>query len=155
ACPGYITEQCTLHQVRRNGGAMDVLTCAVSAWRKLMDEPGHHFLAGTTLAQHEHRNVNVGNQRGLRPQLTHDGTGSHEESLVTDVFDFTGVILLIRTEALVYDCIKFSFLERFGNVVSRPEANRLHHLLSVIDAGQYHHLDVGLQFAQTLERFQS
>src|SRR5438445_243319 len=133
--PGFITEQFTLQQVRGNGSAVDFQKCAVSARRKLMDEPGHHFLARTTLAQHEHRNVNVGDQGGLRPQLAHNGTRSHEERLVTDVFDLTGIVLLICTDALVYDCIKFSFLERVGNVIGCPKANRLHHFLSVIHPG--------------------
>ena len=120
-----------------------------------MDQARHHFFTCTAFTKHQDGNVHVGNQCCLRPQLAHVGTGGHKESLIAEVLNFTGIILLVRAQALINNGIQFGFLEWLSDIVRSSQPDRLHYFLRIVHARKHHHAHVRLQLAQTLERFES
>ena len=64
------------------------------ARRKLVDQASENFLAGATLAEQEHRDVDVRHQRSLRANLAHLRTGCDEEDVIGKLFDVAAVSLL-------------------------------------------------------------
>ena len=114
---------------------------------KFVNQLRHYFFAGAAFAQHQHRDIHMGDQRSLRPQLPHGRAGSDEESFIADFLNFAGIVLLIRAQALVNDRVQFGFLEGLRDVVGRSQPNSLHNFFRVIHAGKHHHANVWLQLA--------
>ena len=125
------------------------------ARRQFVNQPRHDFLARTAFSQHQHRNVDVRNQRSLRTKLAHHRTGGDKEHLIADFFHFARIILLIGPQTLVDDRIQFALLKRLGQVIVRAQANRLHHLAGIADAREHHDFDAGLKLPQLFQRLQA
>ena len=119
-----------------------------------MNQLRHYFFPGSAFTQHQHRNVDIRYQCRLRPKLAHARASGDKKSLIAEFLDIAGIILLIRSQALINDCIKLSFLEWLRNVIRCAQADRLHHLLGVIHAGKHHDFCARLKLPQTLQRFQ-
>ena len=120
-----------------------------------MDQAPEDFLAGSALAQQQHRDIYICDQRGLGANLAHRGTGRDEEYVVRKFFDFAAVSLFSLAEAEVDDGVQFRFLKGLGEVVLRAQLHRVYYFASVIDAGQHDNFYAGLKLAQLLESLQA
>ncbi len=121
----------------------------MGARRKFVDQARQHFLAGATLTEQEDRDVNVGDECGLRANLLHCRAGSDEEHVVAKFFDFARIALTLgRADALSNDRVEFRFLERLGQIIDRPEAHGLHDFASVVHAGEHNDFQSGLELAE-------
>ena len=134
---GFVTEQLALQQIGGHGRAIHLQESAMSARRQLVNQPRHYFLAGSAFSQHQYRNIHIGDQRRLRANLAHGRAGGHEKYVVVKLFDFAGKVLLVLAQTLINDRIQFSLLERFGQVIVRAQADGLHHLAGIADAGEH------------------
>ena len=122
-----------------------------SLWIK----PSEDFFAGTAFAQQQHRDIDIGDQRGLRADLAHLRAGGDEEDVFGEFLDFAAVGLLSLAETEIDDRIQFCFLKGLGEVVERAELHRMHDLARVVDAGQHHDFDAGLDLAQLFQSLQA
>ena len=128
----------------------------MGARRKLVDQARQHFLAGAAFAQQQDRDIDVGDQRGLRTNLLHRRAGGDEEHVVAKLFDFAGIALALgRADALSNDRIEFGFLKRLGQIIDRAEAHGLHHFARVVHAGEHHHFQSGLELAKLFQSLQA
>ena len=127
----------------------------MGAWRQLVNQAGHDFLARAAFSQHEDWNINIGYKRGLGTNLAHGGTGRDKKHIVVKLFHLARQILLIFPQTLINDRGQLSFLERFGQIVLRSQADGLNHLAGVADAGKHYHFQSRHQLAQLLERLQA
>ena len=150
-----VAEQLALKQVGRNRGAIHLEEYAMGARRKLVDQASEDFFAGAALAEQQHGDVYIGDQRGLRADLAHLGASGDEEDVFGEFLDFSAVSLFALTEAEIDDCIQFCFLKRLGEVVEGAQLHRVYDLARVVDAGQHHDLDAGLDLAQLFESLQT
>ena len=75
-----VAEQFALQQVGGNGGAVHLEEGAMRARGKLVDQARQNFLAGPALAQQQHGDVDIRDQRGLRADLAHRRAGRDEET---------------------------------------------------------------------------
>ena len=120
-----------------------------------MDQASENFLAGSALAEQQHGNVDIRDQRGLRANLAHGGAGRDEENVVGKLFDFAAVSLFSLAEAEIDDGVQFGFLKGLGEIILGAQLHGVHDFASVVDAGQHHNLDAGLKLAQLLESLQA
>src|SRR5580704_2997155 len=150
-----VAEQFALEEVGGNGGAIYFQERAMGAWGKLVDQASENFLAGATLAEQEHGDVDVRDQRGLRANLAHLRTGGDEEDVVGKLFDVAAIRLLSLTEAEVDDGVQFRLLKWLGEVIQGAEFHRVYDFAGVVDAGQHDDLHPRLQLTQLLEGLQT
>ena len=113
----------------------------MSARRQLVNQPRHHFLAGSAFSQHQDWNIDICHQRSLRPNLPHRGACRHKKDVVVKLFYFAWQVLLIFSQTLINDRGQLSLLERFGQIILRAQADGLHHLAGIADAGKHHYLE--------------
>src|SRR5579862_1340926 len=127
----------------------------MSALGKFVDQAPEDFLAGSALTQKQHRDVNIGDERGLGANLAHGGTGRDEKNVLRKFFDFATVSLFSLAQTEIDDGIQFRFLKRLGQVVLSTQLHRVHYFAGIVDAGQHHNFDAGLKLAQLLESLQA
>src|SRR5262249_55051807 len=108
---GFVSKQFAFEKVSRNRSAIHFQERAMGARRQLVDEARKNFFSCTAFTKQQHRNVDIGNQGGLRADLPHGGTCRDEEYIVAEFLHFTGVVLLVRSQALVDDSIEFGLLK--------------------------------------------
>ena len=89
----FAPEQLCLDQGGRQGGAVDVHHCSVPAGAQDVDGPGQQLLAGSRLAEEEHRRVGRGHLLGLDQHLSDGGAlpqdaaarASHRGDLLSEI----------------------------------------------------------------------
>ena len=63
--------------------------------------------------------------------------------------------MLINSQALVDNRVEFCLLKWLGDVVNRTQSYSLDYFFGVIHAREHYYLDIRLELAQALERFQT
>src|SRR6267154_3591925 len=129
---GFVSEKFAFEKVSRDCRAVHFKKRTVGPWRKLMNKPSEHFLAGPAFTQQKHRNFDVRDQRRLRANLLHCRTRRHEKYVVAKFLDFARVSLTLgRAYTLPNYRIELSFLKWFGLIIDRTQAHRLDHFARV------------------------
>jgi hypothetical protein len=139
-----VAEELALKKIGGNRGAIYFQERAMGTWRELMNQPRQNFLAGTALSQQQNRNVDIGDERGLRADAAHGSAGGNKERVVRNLLYLARNNDAARVEALLNDGIQLLFLKRFGQIVGCALADGLDDLACVADAGEHHDLRVGL-----------
>ena len=154
-CSCFVAEQFALQQISRDCGTIYLEERAMCARRQLVNKPRNYFFSSAALAQHQYRNVHVGNQSHLRTDLPHAGAGRDEKIFVREFFHFARIILLVLAQTRINHRVQFSFLERLGDVVLRAQTHCLHHFFRVADAGKNNYFYTRLKLAQLFQRLQA
>src|SRR5438876_6796572 len=80
-CALLVTEQLGLEQLTGKRGAVHLQELAMGAWRRLVDRPGHHFLADSALTSQQHGGVGGGHLRDELADRLHLGTAAEAQLL--------------------------------------------------------------------------
>src|SRR5437899_3102280 len=80
-CALLVTEQLRLEQLTGKRGAVNLQELAMGARRRLVDRPGHHFLADSTLTPQQQRGVGGGHLRNQIPDRLHLGAAAQVQAL--------------------------------------------------------------------------
>ena len=119
-----------------------------------MNEPGNNFFSRPAFSKEKNWNINVCYQRRLRTDLPHGGAGGYEEYVITKLFHFANIVLLIDAKALIDYRVEFGFLERLGQIVMCSQPYSLYYLAGIADAGEHDYLYPRPELPQLLECLQ-
>ena len=134
-CPGegaaLIPEEFALDQRPRHGAALDRHKRTILAPALVMNEPGHHLLARTALAQNHERCVRGGRPAALAHLVQHDRAAALRFFCLAEClqavfqrFDF--VLKLGVGEGPIHHQLQFLALERLLQIIEGPIAYRQH-----------------------------
>src|SRR5213080_200866 len=86
--------------------------------------------------------------------LPHGGAGGYEEYVITKLFHFANIVLLIDAKALIDYRVEFGFLERLGQIGMCSQPYSLYYLAGIADAGEHDYLYPRPELPQLLECLQ-
>ena len=99
---GFVSKQLAFQQFAGQSGAVDFQKSAMSARGRLVDEARDDLLAGAAFAQHQYRNVDVGDGLYLHANLLHHRTALRiiRRRFFENVVQYREIVLVDLREAV-------------------------------------------------------
>ena len=156
----FVPEQFALQQRFGNGGAIDGEEGGLVATAMVVDRPRHQLLAGAAFSEDQHVDVLGCHATDLLADRLHFGAAADQAvrlvfGPVADVHECRDVHQAADLERLPYDLFQLRCIQRFQQILIRPQFHGLDGRFGGPVAGDEDDHHLGVDPAQFVEQFQA
>src|SRR6266576_3269313 len=125
-----------------------------------MDHSRYHFLAHTALPANKNGHIHRRDLQDLLADPYHLRTGRQEAQILGHLVAVIAQRLILRGELLLlpglqHGRVQLRFLERFGQIVVRPNSNGFNDCAYLVRARKHDHVEAAVHLHQLLQRIEA